>query len=285
MHNIAAAAIKRRCWLRTWRVTKPRLRWTRYRALSLETMPRKRGDERTRLRVVEASGSSDRGGIMEHFDVIVVGAGSSGGVIAARLTEDEHCRVLLLEAGPDFPNEEAVPPLFTVSGEHSWKTAGIPEFDWDLRQHRPLGHAWRTVDPAAARPADGRHVDGQRHDRGARRALRFRPLGGDGQCRLVMGRSPAAVPQDRDRPRLRRPADPRQRRAAGHPALPAGELGAGQPHDVRGLRRARRARGAGPQRSRRPCRRRRRDAAQPLQGSAARDARHLYPRRRGSGRT
>jgi choline dehydrogenase len=69
---------------------------------------------------------------MEHFDAIVIGAGSSGGVIAARLTEDEHCRVLLIEAGPDFPNEESRPPLFTVSGEHSWRTAGLPEFDWDL---------------------------------------------------------------------------------------------------------------------------------------------------------
>lgn len=69
---------------------------------------------------------------MEHFDVIVIGGGSSGGVIAARLTENPDCRVLLLEAGPDFPDEETVPPLFTVSGEHSWKTAGLPEFDWDL---------------------------------------------------------------------------------------------------------------------------------------------------------
>ncbi|MBN9023576.1 MAG: GMC family oxidoreductase N-terminal domain-containing protein, partial [Rhizobiales bacterium] len=69
---------------------------------------------------------------MESFDVVVIGAGSSGGVIAARLTEDPDCRVLLLEAGPDFPEEETRPPLFTVSGEHSWKTAAIPEFDWNF---------------------------------------------------------------------------------------------------------------------------------------------------------
>jgi choline dehydrogenase len=69
---------------------------------------------------------------VERFDVIVVGAGSGGGVAAARLTEDPDCRVLLLEAGPDFPREEIIPPLFTVSGEHSWKTAAIPEFDWDF---------------------------------------------------------------------------------------------------------------------------------------------------------
>ena len=69
---------------------------------------------------------------MDRFDVIVVGAGSGGGVAAARLTENPDCRVLLLEAGPDFPREEIIPPLFTVSGEHSWKTAAIPELDWEF---------------------------------------------------------------------------------------------------------------------------------------------------------
>ena len=66
-------------------------------------------------------------GMTTGHDIAIVGAGSAGCVLAARLTEDPACRVLLVEAGPDYPAGRL--PADLADGIHGTSTAS---HDWGL---------------------------------------------------------------------------------------------------------------------------------------------------------
>jgi len=55
----------------------------------------------------------------EYFDYIIVGGGTSGLVVAHRLTEDADVRVLVIEAGAEKRNEPALQTPGLVAGAYA----------------------------------------------------------------------------------------------------------------------------------------------------------------------
>ena len=84
------------------------------------------------------------------YDYIVIGAGSAGAILATRLSENPNISVLLLEAGPDYPDIDSLPEevkfgyMSTKSvwdSDHNWQytARGTSEADIEIPRGKVTG--------------------------------------------------------------------------------------------------------------------------------------------------
>ena len=189
-----------------------------------------------------------RGG-QRMYDFVILGGGSSGCTLAARLSEDARNRVLLVEAGKDVTAETAPAD---VLASYPGRAYFNPDFTWPgLERAARRREPERSGEPPARALRAGAHprrrLEHQRAVRQPRRADRLRQLGAARRDGLELRVGAAVFPQARARSRLRRRLS-RQGRPDHHPPLSGRGLGRLRRHGRQGAGEARPAARAGPER-------------------------------------
>ncbi len=93
------------------------------------------------------------------YDYVIIGAGSAGCVLATRLSEDPNNSVLLLEAGPDYPEFEHL-PIDLKDGNNVWRSAYGPH-SWDFRAKGSALQAEPVVIPRGKATGGSSAINGQ----------------------------------------------------------------------------------------------------------------------------